>query len=84
MAATERRRGPALERAVRELMALQSSDWAFQVTYGTAADYPLERVAGHTGELDAALAALKDSSGVSDAGVRNLAPELDLASLFAT
>ncbi|MEA2374647.1 MAG: 1,4-alpha-glucan branching enzyme [Thermoleophilaceae bacterium] len=84
VAATERRRGPALERAVRELMALQSSDWAFQVTHETAADYPLERVAGHARELDLALAALKDSTAVSDAGVRNLAPTVDLASLFAT
>ena len=40
--ATSRR---ALERAARELLALQSSDWAFQVTRDLAADYPLERVA---------------------------------------
>ncbi|MEA2397990.1 MAG: 1,4-alpha-glucan branching enzyme [Thermoleophilaceae bacterium] len=84
VAAGERRPGPALERAVRELMALQSSDWAFQVTYDLAADYPLERVAGHTRELDTALDALKDSGGVSDANLRNLAPHVDLASLFAT
>ncbi len=30
----------ALERAARELLALQSSDWAFQVTRDLAADYP--------------------------------------------
>jgi 1,4-alpha-glucan branching enzyme len=83
VAAAERRHGPALERAVRELMALQSSDWAFQVTYDLASDYPRERVAGHARELDAALAALKDSGSVSDGSVRNLAPEVDLASLFA-
>jgi 1,4-alpha-glucan branching enzyme len=83
VAAAERRRGPALERAVRELMALQSSDWAFQVTYDLAADYPLERVAAHEREVDAALAALKDSGQSSDPAVRNLAPQLDLASLIA-
>ena len=40
-----RRRGPgaaaALERAARELLALQSSDWAFLLTRELAADYPL-------------------------------------------
>ena len=36
---------PALERAARELLALQSSDWAFQMTYDLAADYPRRRVA---------------------------------------
>jgi hypothetical protein len=41
-------------------------------------------VAGHTRELDTALDALKDSGGVSDANLRNLAPHVDLASLFAT
>ena len=83
-AATARDRGPALQRAVRELLALQASDWAFQVTYELASDYPRERVASHARELDAALAALKDSSAPPDPGVRNLAPEIDLAPLFAT
>jgi 1,4-alpha-glucan branching enzyme len=83
-AAATRQRGPALERAVRELLALQSSDWAFQVTHRLAGDYPLERVAAHERELDAALDALKDSGAVSDAAVRNLAPQLDLAPLLAT
>ena len=83
-AATSHDRGPALERAVRELLALQASDWAFQVTYDLAADYPRERVASHARELDAALAALKDSSAEPDPALRNLAPEIDLAPLFAT
>ena len=34
-------------RALRELLALQSSDWAFLITHGTAGDYPRERAAGH-------------------------------------
>jgi 1,4-alpha-glucan branching enzyme len=82
-AAASRRRGPALERAVRELLALQSSDWAFQVTHELAGDYPLERVAAHTRELDVALGALQDSGAVAGA-VRNLAPGVELAPLFAT
>jgi 1,4-alpha-glucan branching enzyme len=82
-AAASRRRGPALERAVRELLALQSSDWAFQVTHELAGDYPLERVAAHARELDAALGALQDSGAVAGA-VRGLAPGVELAPLFAT
>ena len=82
-AAATRGRGPALERAVRELLALQASDWAFQVTHELAGDYPLERVHAHSQELDAALAALTDSGAVSDAAVRNLAPQVELAPLLA-
>jgi len=33
--------------AVRELLALQSSDWAFMVTRGLAGPYPRERFDGH-------------------------------------
>ena len=41
-------RGPqaALERAARELLALQSSDWAFMITRALASDYPLRRSGG--------------------------------------
>jgi 1,4-alpha-glucan branching enzyme len=70
-------RKPGLERAARELLALQSSDWAFQVTRDLAADYPLERVRGHAEVHEAAL--LKDSTPA----LRNLAPHLDLAPLCA-
>ena len=72
---------PALQRAARELLALQSSDWAFQVTHDLAADYPLRRVEEHTNRLDAALAALADSRAVDDARLRNLAPALDVSPL---
>ena len=75
--------GPALERAARELLALQASDWAFQVTHDLADDYPLRRVRGHAGELDAALEAMTDSAPVPEATLRNLAPELDLSPLLA-
>jgi 1,4-alpha-glucan branching enzyme len=73
----------ALERAARELLALQSSDWAFQVTRDLAADYPLRRVAGHRAAHDTAIGALADSGGVPDPALRNLAPDLDLAALLA-
>jgi len=73
----------ALARAARELLAIQSSDWAFQVKGALSADYPLVRLAGHHAGLDAALGALTDSSAVSEPRVRNLAPDLDLAPLLA-
>jgi 1,4-alpha-glucan branching enzyme len=72
----------SLERAARELLALQSSDWAFQVTHDLAGDYPLQRVEEHGKQLEAALAALADSRPVDDAGLRNLAPRLDVSPLF--
>jgi 1,4-alpha-glucan branching enzyme len=60
------------DRALRELLALQASDWAFLMTNALAGDYPRERAAGHA----AALArALRGESGL-DERLRNLAPEL--------
>jgi 1,4-alpha-glucan branching enzyme len=75
--------GAALERAARELLALQSSDWAFQVTHDIAGDYPSRRVSAHAEALDAALAALTDSAPVPEPTVRNLAPGLDLSPLLS-
>jgi 1,4-alpha-glucan branching enzyme len=74
---------PALERAARELLALQASDWAFMVTRELAGDYPRERVELHARELDAALAALTGLAPVPDPHLRGLAPDLDLAALTA-
>jgi 1,4-alpha-glucan branching enzyme len=71
----------ALERAARELLAMQSSDWAFMVTRDLAADYPAERMRAHAGALDAALAALTDSATAPDPSLRGLAPQLDLSPL---
>ena len=74
----------ALARAARELLALQASDWAFQVTRELAADYPRSRARAHAAELEAALeAALADSRPEPDATLGNLAPELDLTPLVA-
>jgi len=56
--------------AVRELLALQASDWAFMVTRDLAGDYPLERANGHREALAAELRTLGSASG----SVRNLAP----------
>jgi len=76
-------RRAALERAARELLALQSSDWAFQVTNDLAADYPQRRMAAHGAAHDAALSGLGDSAAVPEPALRNLAPDLDLAPLLA-
>ena len=81
-AAADAGQGPALERAARELLALQSSDWAFLLTRELAADYPLERVRAHQKQLRAALGAL-DSAPQPDAELRSLLPALDLAPLVS-
>jgi 1,4-alpha-glucan branching enzyme len=59
------------DRALRELLALQASDWAFLVAAGTAGSYPRERAEGHQEAFEAALA---DAS--MPAAVRHLAPLL--------
>jgi len=65
-------------RALRELLALQASDWAFLATEGTAGRYPLERAAGHARAFDAALA-----GGDDGPGPRHLAPHLVAAAFRA-
>jgi 1,4-alpha-glucan branching enzyme len=65
--------------AVRELLALQSSDWAFLVTRDISGPYPRERFAAHLAALDAVLAG---GAGAPDPGVRNLAPYADPAMLL--
>jgi 1,4-alpha-glucan branching enzyme len=77
---------PAASRAARELLALQSSDWAFMATRRLAADYPERRVAGHAAAFEDAMTAL--GGGVKDfpamsAGLRGLAPGLELAPMLA-
>jgi len=65
-------------RAVRELLALQSSDWAFLVARDLAEPYGRERSAGHRARLDAALAA----PGTLAPGLHNLAPDASPATLL--
>jgi 1,4-alpha-glucan branching enzyme len=60
--------GPA---AVRELLALQASDWAFMLARGLAVPYARERFEGHRRALERALA---EGPGADAAGSRNLAP----------
>ena len=67
----------APERALRELLAVQSSDWAFMVSRRLAGDYPRDRAAGHARALDAALRSI----GCGAPALRNLAPVLDTAAL---
>ena len=71
-------RGSAAMRAARELLALQSSDWAFMDHRGQAGDYPYTRATAHAQSLLEAI----DSSEAVDARVRNLAPDLSLAPLL--
>jgi 1,4-alpha-glucan branching enzyme len=71
----------ALERAARELLAMQASDWPFMVTRDLAADYPAERMRLHGAALDTALSALTDSATAPDPRLRGLAPHLDLSPL---
>jgi 1,4-alpha-glucan branching enzyme len=64
-------------RALRELLALQSSDWAFMVTRELAGPYPRERAAGHAEALEEAL---RLGSGAQPS-LRNLAPALSASGL---
>ena len=64
-------RGRPSDRALRELLALQSSDWAFLTAAGTAGDYPIQRAEGHLAAFEAALA-----DPEKDAALRHLAPLL--------
>jgi 1,4-alpha-glucan branching enzyme len=75
------RAGPrAGEAAVRELLALQSSDWAFMVSRGLAVPYARERFEHHRAALARALAEGPDA----DAGaLRNLAAHTSSAMLLA-
>ena len=66
------------ERAVRELLALQSSDWAFLVSQDLAEPYGRERFAGHRATLDVALAA----PGTLEPELHNLAPAGSSAALL--
>jgi 1,4-alpha-glucan branching enzyme len=70
--------GPAALRAARELLAVQSSDWAFLDKRGEAGDYAFQRAISHS---NAALEAI-DSSASTDPRMRALAPDLSLSPLL--
>ena len=65
--------------AVRELLALQASDWPFMISREIATPYARERFDGHLQALAGAL----EAGGQGDtAGVRNLAVDADRACLL--
>jgi len=68
----------ARERAARELLAAQASDWAFLDGRGDAGDYAYERATGHAQAMLEAL----HSERPPDPRMRNLAPDLSLAPLL--
>jgi 1,4-alpha-glucan branching enzyme len=68
----------AAQRAARELLAVQSSDWAFLDKRGQAGDYAFQRATEHAEALLQAI----DSPAAVDPRMRSLAPDLSLASLL--
>ena len=68
----------AVERAARELLALQASDWAFLDRRGQAGDYPYQRSTAHARALLEAI----HSREPPDPRMRNLAPDLSLVPLL--
>ena len=65
-------RDRAGERTLRELLALQASDWAFLADREIAGDYPRQRAGSHAAAVREAL----DASARLDSDLRNLAPQL--------
>lgn len=68
----------AAERAARELLAAQASDWAFLDQRGQAGDYAFHRAVFHA---EAALQAI-DSPTIAEPRMRALAPDLSLSPLL--
>jgi len=66
--------------AVRELLGLQASDWAFMVSRGLAGPYARERFEGHHQALERALV---EGPAANPDGLRNLAVHADRATLLA-
>ncbi|HEU0250857.1 MAG TPA: 1,4-alpha-glucan branching protein domain-containing protein [Solirubrobacteraceae bacterium] len=74
--------GPRLgDAALRELLALQSSDWAFMVSRELAVPYARERFDGHRERF---LQALCEGLTVNDQALRNFAPQADAPLLFGS
>ena len=66
------------ERAARELLAAQASDWAFLDRRGQAGDYAWQRAADHSEALYEAIGCDR----VTDPRMRSLAPDMTLAPLL--
>ncbi|HEX6780753.1 MAG TPA: 1,4-alpha-glucan branching protein domain-containing protein [Solirubrobacterales bacterium] len=71
-------RGDALERAARELLAAQASDWAFLDQRKQAGDYAYQRATDHSRAMLEAI----DCDRPTDPRMRSLAPDLSLAALL--
>ncbi|HEU4392369.1 MAG TPA: 1,4-alpha-glucan branching protein domain-containing protein [Solirubrobacterales bacterium] len=77
-ALSEGLRGDAAQRAARELLAAQASDWAFLDKRGQAGDYAFQRATDHARAMLEAI----DSRSVTDPRMRSLAPDLSMAPLL--
>jgi 1,4-alpha-glucan branching enzyme len=73
--------GPAAVRAARELLALQASDWAFQITHGWAGGYPERRWRGHAAAFADALQAELGGRPI-DPKLGSLAPDITRRALL--
>jgi 1,4-alpha-glucan branching enzyme len=74
--------GPAAgERAVRELLALQASDWPFMVSREIAVPYARERFDGHRAALEATLRA--GAGAEPETAIRNLAVDAEPSALLS-
>jgi 1,4-alpha-glucan branching enzyme len=71
-------RGAAGERAARELLAAQASDWAFLDQRGQAGDYAYQRATDHSRAMLEAI----DCDRPTDPRMRSLAPDLSIAALL--
>jgi 1,4-alpha-glucan branching enzyme len=70
----------AAERAARELLALQASDWAFLDSRRQAGDYPFQRSTAHARSMLEAIHSAPDQE--PNPAMRYLAPDLRLAPLL--
>jgi 1,4-alpha-glucan branching enzyme len=71
-------RGDRAERAARELLGAQASDWAFLDRRGQAGDYAWQRTTDHSQALYEAIGCDR----VTDPRMRSLAPDLTLTPLL--
>jgi 1,4-alpha-glucan branching enzyme len=71
-------RGASLERAARELLAAQASDWAFLDLRKQAGDYAYQRATDHSRSMLEAI----DCDRATDPRMRSLAPDLSIAPLL--
>jgi 1,4-alpha-glucan branching enzyme len=71
-------RGARAERATRELLGAQASDWAFLDRRGQAGDYAWQRATDHSGAFYEAIGSDRDI----DPRMRSLAPDVSLTPLL--